>query len=268
MIRALSAFFVRDFRKTLSYRFAFLLDIGSVVFKAATFYFVAQLIGTAAAPHLDLYGGAYFPFVLIGIAFSSYQSVGLNSFAQSLRQEQFMGTLESVLCTPIRIPMFLAGSALWDFFYATFEVALYFLVAMLGFGLRLDQAAIGPALVSAALTLSAFMGLGVMSAAFILRYKRANPVAWLIASAGELFGGVYFPVKILPENMRAISEWIPMTHSLSALRRTLLAGATFADISNDLLYLAAFTVIVWPLGVLTFHFALRRSQADGSLGHY
>ncbi len=268
MIRSLAAFFIRDFRKTVSYRFSFLLDIGSIVFKAATFYFVAELVGTAAAPHLEAYGGAYFPFVLVGIAFSSYQTVGLNSFAQSLRQEQFMGTLESILCSPLRIPMFLAGSALWDFFYATFEVSLYFVVAMLGFGLTFEHAAIGPALVAALLTLTAFMGLGVLSAAFILRFKRGNPVAWIIASAGELFGGVYFPVGILPERMRAVSEWIPMTHSLSALRKSLLVGATYADISPDLIYLAVFTLAVWPLGVLVFHLALRRAQSDGSLGHY
>lgn len=268
MIRTLAAFFIRDFRKTLSYRFSFLLDIGSVVFKAATFYFVAQLIGTAAAPHLAEYGGAYFPFVLIGIAFSSYQTVGLNSFAQSLRQEQFMGTLESVLCAPVRIPTFLAGSALWDFFYATFEVALYFGVAMLGFGLTFENASLGPAAVAALLTLAAFMGLGVLSAAFILRYKRGNPVAWILASAGELFGGVYFPINILPDRMRAIAEWMPMTHSLSALRRSLLTGASFTDISPDLAYLSLFTLAVWPLGILVFYFALRRSQADGSLGHY
>jgi ABC-2 type transport system permease protein len=93
-------------------------------------------------------------------------------------------------------------------------------------------------------------------------------VAWIIASAGELFGGVYFPVNILPDNLRAISEWIPMTHALSALRKTLLAGAGFPDISQEILFLAVFTLLVWPVGILAFQLALRRSQADGSLGHY
>jgi len=268
MMNALAAFFIRDFRRTVSYRFSFLLDIGSIIFKAATFYFVAQLLGSAATPHLADYGGAYFPFVLVGIAFSSYQSVGLNAFAQSLRQEQFIGTLESVLSTPIRIPFFLAGSALWDFFYATFEVALYFVVAMLGFGLRFDNANFGAAALSALLTLTAFMGLGILAAAFILRFKRGNPVTWIIASTGELFGGVFFPVSILPENLQAISKWVPMTHALTALRKSLLAGATVSDISRQLTFLALFTIVVWPVGILAFQWALRRSQDDGSLGHY
>jgi len=268
MILTLAAFFSRDARRALSYRLAFLLDLVGVVFKASTFYFVARLIGTAAAPQLQEYGGQYFPFVLIGIAFASYQTVGLNAFAQSLRQEQFMGTLESVLCSPVRLPMFLAGSALWDFFYATIEIALYFLVAFVAFGLTFTSAALGPALVSALLTLTAFMGLGVLSAAFILRFKRGDPVAWLIASVGELFGGEYFPVRILPDRMQTISHWIPMTHALDALRKTLMLGAGFADISPDLIYLGVFTLLVWPIGVFAFQFALRRSQADGSLGHY
>ena len=268
MMRMLFAFFARDFRRTASYRLAFILDLASVVFKAATFYFVAQLLGKAAAPHLQEYGGQYFPFVLIGIAFASYQTVGLNSFAQSLRQEQFMGTLESVLSAPVRLPMFLAGSALWDFFYATIEIAFYFLVAFVAFGLAFTNAALGPALLAAVLTLTAFMGLGVLSAAFILRFKRGDPVAWLIASVGELFGGEYFPTNILPDKMRTISNWIPMTHALNALRKTLMLGAGVADISSDLIYLGVFTLAVWPIGILAFQLALRRSQADGSLGHY
>jgi ABC-2 type transport system permease protein len=268
ILQALAAFFIRDLRRTISYRLAFMLDVGSVFFKAATFYFVAQMIGEAAGSHLAEYGGQYFPFVLVGIAFSSYQSVGLSSFAQSIRQEQFIGTLESVLSTPIRIPVFLAGSALWDFFYATVEIILYFVVAMTAFGMSFGSANVGGAVLAAVLTLTTFMGLGILSAAFVLRFKRGNPVTWLIASIGELFGGVFFPVAILPENFQKISEWIPMTHALVALRKTLLTGASLSDVSQQLIFLSVFTLLVWPVGILAFQWALRRSQADGSLGHY
>lgn len=268
IFRTLAAFFLRDFRQSISYRFSFLLDIGSILFSATTFFFVARLFETAPLPALENYGGAYFPFVLVGIAFSTYQSVGMNSFAQSLRGEQYMGTLESVLASPIRIPTFLAGSTLWDFAYATAEVAIYFIVAIAAFGLSLNNANVLAALTSIVLTLTTFMGLGVVAAAFILRFKRGNPVTWLIASAGELFGGVYFPAEILPDWMRSISKWVPMTHALSALRKSLLSNASVDAISSDLLFLLVFTVLIWPLGVLLFQWALRKSEEDGSLGHY
>jgi len=259
---------MRDFRQTLSYKFAFMLDLASVFFNAATFYFVAKLFGEAASAPLASYGGQYFPFVLIGIAFSTYQTTGLTSFSQSLRQEQYLGTMESVLVAPIRIPMFLAGSALWDFLYATGEVVFYFVIAMAAFGLVLPNANLLPALVAMVLTLTTFMGLGVLAAAFILRFKRGNPITWVIATASELLGGVYFPIEILPDWMRSIADWVPMQHSLTALRQSLLSNAGFETVGPNLLFLAGFTVVIWPVGVLAFKWALVRSQMDGTLGHY
>lgn len=268
IFRIFASFIVRDFYNTLSYRFAFILDVLSVFFSAATFYFVAKLFDTASSPFLANYGGSYFPFVLIGIAFSTYQSIGLNSFSQTLRQEQYIGTLESILVTPIRVPTFLAGSALWDFIYATLEVLLYFVVGFAAFGLRLPEANIGTATVAVMLTLTTFMGLGILAAAFILRFKKGNPVAWIIATSSELLGGVYFPIEILPDWMKSISNWVPMTHALQALRKSLLNNAGFEEVGSHLLYLVLFTLIIWPVGIATFKWALAKSQDDGTLGHY
>jgi ABC-2 type transport system permease protein len=266
--RAFFSFLVRDVRQQLSYKLSFLLDIASILFTATTFFFVARLFEGVSGTIFQDYSSGYFGFVLVGIAFSNYQSVGLNSFAQSLRQEQYVGTLESVLATPVRISTFLAGSALWDFIYATGEVIVYFAVAIVAFGLSLSQANVGAALLAVILSLTTFMGLGILSAAFILKFKKGNPVTWLIASAGELFGGVYFPTDILPDWMKSVSQWVPMTHALSALRKSLLSNAGVDVIGHDLAYLLGFTLIIWPVGILAFRLALRKSQEDGTLGHY
>ena len=268
IFRMLSTFFLRDARQAVSYKLSFVLDIASVCFNAATFFFVAKLISGSNSPALLNHPGGYFPFVLIGIAFSTYQSVGLTSFSQSLRQEQFMGTLESVLSTRVRIPTFLAGSALWDFAYASLEVVVYFLVAWLAFGFTFANMNGFAAFLSIVLTLTTFMGLGILAAAFILRFKRGNPVTWIIASASELFGGVYFPVEVLPASMKSISRWIPMTHALAALRDSILSNASVSEIGHHLIYLLICTLLVWPVGVFAFKWALKRSQSDGSLGHY
>lgn len=267
-LRIFRAFLLRDFRQSVSYRFAFVLDLASVFFSAATFYFVAKLFGEATTPHLEAYGGQYFPFVLVGIAFSTYQSVGLTSFSQSLRQEQYMGTLESILASPVRISTFLTGSALWDFAYATLEVGFYFGLAFFAFGLRLPNANFAPALVALLLTLTTFMGLGILAAAFILLFKQGNPVTWAIATVSELLGGVYFPTKILPEWMRSISEWIPMTHALESLRATLLRNAGFREVGSHLFFLLVFTLVIWAVGIFAFQMALKKTQDDGTLGHY
>jgi ABC-2 type transport system permease protein len=266
--RALGGFFRRDLTIHTSYKLGFSMDLAGVFFNAATYYFIARLIGQAATPWLGRYGGDYFSFALIGVAFSSYQNVGLNSFSQSLRQEQFLNTLEPLLMTPVTIPQFLVGSALWDFLYSTLEVALYLALGALFFGFRPNHAHPGAALAVLALTLLAFMGLGIFSAAFIMKFKRGNPVTWLIISISQLLGGVYFPTEILPASLRTVSLAVPMTPALSGLRKTMLAGGGWGDIRGELTALALFVVVLWPLGTLLFASALRRARADGSLGHY
>lgn len=268
MMLVFASFLLRDFRQTLSYKLAFLLDVASVFFTATTFFYVGKMFDASATVPSISYPTGYFPFVLIGIAFSTYQTVGLNSFAQSLRQEQYLGTLESVLVTPIRISTFLAGSALWDFFYATLQIGLYFAIGLFAFHFNFDLTNVLSALLAGFLTLTTFMGLGILAAAFILKFKRGNPIAWLMASLGELFGGVYFPTTILPDWMKSISNWMPMTHALTALRKSILSGADVAAISENLWFLLVFTLVVWPIGIWAFQAALRRSQVDGSLSHY
>ncbi len=268
MVKTLWAFFRRDALIHTSYKTGFAMDLAGVFFTAATYYFVARVFGAAASPFLARYGGDYFAFVLIGVAFAAYQNVGLNSFSQSLRQEQFLNTLEPLLMTPISTRQFLLGSSLWDFLYATIRVALYLALGAAFFGFRLGQARIVPALAVLGLTLLVFMGLGVFAAAFIMRFKRGNPVTWFMEATSTLLGGVFFPISALPPGLQKVALFIPMTHALEGLRKSLLMGAGWKDVSPQLAALSLFVAVGWPLGIFVFGRSLRRARADGTLGHY
>jgi len=65
-----------------------------------------------------------------------------------------------------------------------------------------------------------------------------------------------------------IGQLLPLTHALAALRGALLVGASPGALVTPLLALALFTVVLAPLGVGVFAFALRRARIDGSLSHY
>ncbi|MBI5244334.1 MAG: ABC transporter permease [Elusimicrobia bacterium] len=264
----LCAFLRRDALQKLSYRTALVLDLAAILLSVATFYYVAKLIGPGALPAMAPYGGDYFAFVLLGIAFSSYQAVGLNSFSESLRQEQMLGTLESLLCAPVRLSALLLGFAQWDILYATLQTALYLLVGAAVFGVSFPSANLPAALLIFTLTLTACAGLGLFSAAFILMFKRGDPAAWLVASVSELLGGVYFPVAILPDWLRTLSLFIPMTHSLEGMRLALLKSASIREVAPQAAALAGFTAVFLPLGIVFFRKAFDKAKADGSLGHY
>jgi ABC-2 type transport system permease protein len=265
--RVALAFLRRDWQSERSYRLAFLLSFGGIFFSVAVFYFVARLLGDAAAPFLSEYGGDYFAFVLIGIAFQRYFGLGLTSFAATLRQAQTTGTLEAMLTAPVRLSYIILASSLWSYGLTTLQVGAYLFVGAAFLGVAL-VGNYGVAVLVLALTVIAFSSLGILSASFVMVLKRGDPITWAIGAASTFFGGVYFPVGVLPDWLQWISALLPVTYSLRAMRLALLQGAGFGRVWPDLLALAVFCAVLLPASLLAFRYAVRRARLEGSLTHY
>ncbi len=267
-IRRIGAFVVKDLKQQLSYRFDFLLRVFGVLFYATTFFFVSKLLGTAPNESLKEYGGNYFAFVLVGLAFNSYLSTSLYSFSSSIREGQMSGTLEAVFATPTSPACLLIASTLWSFIMASFSVAVFLLLGVFVFGVDMGDANIPVAFVTLFLSIAAFLPFGVLSASFVIVFKRGDPVAYAIGALSQLLGGVYYPVSVLPNFLEYVSLIFPITHSLEAMRLALLQGAQFVDVAPNLLFLLIFSIITIPISLRIFSFALKEAMKRGTLAHY
>lgn len=262
------AFLKRDLISEASYPVSFLLQVFGIFFSVGVFYFISQVVGTSAAPLLAQYGGDYFSFVLIGIAFNSYFSVGISSFAGSVRQAQTTGTLEALLATPARLSAIVIGSSLWDYVLTSVRVFIYLAVGVIVMNVDLGKGNYGVALLALVLTIIAFSGIGIISASFIMVLKRGDPVTWAFSAFSNLVGGVFYPISVLPLWLQIVARVLPITYGLEAMRLSLLAGAGLRELRVELLALAAFSIVLLPLSLRAFRFAVRRAKIDGSLIHY
>ncbi|PNS01581.1 hypothetical protein X927_00540 [Petrotoga mexicana DSM 14811] len=61
---------------------------------------------------------------------------------------------------------------------------------------------------------------------------------------------------------------IPSTYALSALRKSLLTGATFVDVKNEIIVLIIMSLLTIPLGLLLFRFGFNKARETGSLIEY
>ncbi len=116
-------------------------------------------------------------------------------------------------------------------------------------------------------TLLAFSGLGVLSAAYLLLFKRGNPAKWFILGVSSITGGMLFPVNILPPWLQFVARLNPVTYAMDAMRGALLDGASILTLAHPLLLLLAFAVVLLPTSVLVFSWALRRTKITGTLTH-
>ncbi len=258
------AFLKRDLQEQLSFKFQFLMQIFSIAAQTWVFFYLGKFIqislGSGSNGEFD-----YFGFLLLGVAFSGYQFSGLNSFALALHKEIGQGTLESVLMTPTHPLTLIFANALWSFVAATIKVCGYLLIGTLCFGLQIKSMNFWALGFGFILTALSFSGLGLISAAFVLIYKRGDPVAYALNGLTRLFAGVYFPVTILPLWLQNISRFLPMTHALAFMRGLLLEGKTLPELRIYLVTLAGFAVLLLPLGLYVFQQAVQTAKRDGSL---
>lgn len=261
-------FIKRDFILATSYKFSFSLRLFGILFSVLTFYFLAEMFGDAAIPYLEPYGGDYFSFVLIGIAFTTYLWTGLGSFSGSIRNEQMMGTLEAMLTTPTKISLIILFSSLWNFIFTSIKVLTYLLIGVFLLGVDMSNANLFAALITLILTIICFSSLGIISACFIMLFKQGDPVNWAFTTMSGLLGGVFYPITVLPGWLQNFSYILPITYSLRAMRYALLQGWQLKDLAPDILALTFFSAIMLPLSILAFKYTVKRAKVDGSLTQY
>ncbi len=220
--------------------------------------------GTGSAAGREL----LFAFALVGVAFFDYLSVALFSFDESLQSARQNGTLENLLVTQTPFPVILAGSAVYPFVILSLRTVIY-----LGWGVVLfhfpvqDANWVGALLILAA-SILAFSGLGILSASYLLVFKRGNPVAWAVIGLSSVLGGMLYPVTVLPWPLRRLSRLVPVTYSLEGMRAALLNHATLTELWPSLAALLIFAAILLPLSFLAFAWALRRTKITGTLTHF
>ncbi len=266
-LRTLGAFLKRDFLIEISYRTSFLMQFFGIIFSVLIWYFIAGVVNAPkTTPGLE--GVDYFAYVLLGVAFYHFLSAAMMSLAQKIRTEQTTGTLEAMLVTPTATGTIVLGSSLWDFILSSFRVVIYLLVGWLFFHVTIHLGNLLAALLILGLTILAFSGIGILSAAFVIYLKRGDPIAYLIASASALLGNVFYPAEDMWPFMRHLSRLLPITYALRGLRRALLKGSSFADLLPDIRMLTLFVAVLLPLGIYAFRFAIRKARQEGSLVQY
>ncbi|MDA3898251.1 MAG: ABC transporter permease [Desulfobacteraceae bacterium] len=262
-------FLVRDIRNHFSYRLAFTLQFINIVPVVIMFFYLSRLVDQSVVPDsLEPYGGKYFPFVLVGIAFQNYLSVALMNFSASIREAQLSGTLETVMASPISLPVFLMGSTAYSFVFNAIRILLFLACGAFLFHFPISLTQLLLASIILILTIGAFSSLGILSAAFILIFKKGDPINWLINVSSWLLGGVYYPVNILPDWMQRIAAAIPMTHSLEAFRQCFLGTIQWSSMGFHLGILTVWAAIGLPISFLCFRYALDHCRMAGSRAHY
>ena len=259
------AYIKKEFLIEISYKFAIMFSLLGIFTTISTYFFIDRLFGNQMTVDLEPFATSYFPYVLVGNAFFAYVGLALGGFSGRIESEQSLGTLEVLFGSPTKLWVLMLAIVAWNTMYASVEVVGFFILGGVGFGVDFSQInwlSLGSIL---GLAIIAFNSIGLIEAAWLLVFKRGLAAAWALNGLGALLGGVFFPVTVLPTWLQTIAAWNPITYAIHGLQLAIYQDTPITKLTHELSILAAFCVVLVPLGMSSWSWALRRAKEDGSL---
>lgn len=264
----LPAFVRRDIHVTLTYRTAFVSSLVGLGLQILVLSWIGKLVDRSSLP---VYGGvhvSYLAFVTIGMSVNLVAATLLYKVSSTLRNEQLIGTLESLLCTPTAIWTLQLGSAAGALVAIPFRIATFLGVLALVFGLDYHLSGALPAALLVIAFVPSMWGIGLALAGTILTFRRGSGATAIGTALLGLSSGAFFPLSVLPHWLAAIAALNPLTIVIGGLRGALLGGTGWAGVGSHLLVLVPISAVAVAGGIAVFELAMMRERRNGTLGAY
>jgi ABC-type polysaccharide/polyol phosphate export permease len=266
-ILKLGAFLRRDFLIAASYRLSFVAEFVNVIVGVAMFSLVGRMVDLRVLPS---YGGVqptYMEYVATGLVLGAFVQIGVRRVTEAIEQEQTRGTLESLLITPTSAPTILVGNVVYDLVYVPIRTVLTLLVIVVVFGLRYQASGFPAAAVFLLLFIPFVWGVGMISAAMQLTFRRGAGVFTAFITLFTVGSGAYVPVSLLPGPAAQLAPYNPVGVASYGMRESLLAGG-WSAVDGRLLALPILSAVALLAGIVILRLAMCRERRLGTIGLY
>ncbi len=209
----------------------------------------------------------YVGYIAVGTMIWMWQNIVLWSVGYALRNEQMRGTLESNWLSPTWRFSYLLGSSIPQMVSMLMLMLVSGLEYRFLFGVHFNGNLWLTLLVILA-SIPSIYGLGFAFASVVITLKEANAFVFLVRGAVMIFCGITYPLAMLPGWMQSVSQWLPQTYIIHAMRTAALSTDGFAGIAFDLKMILLFGAAWLAIGYFLFNIMERRARQTGAIGQY
>ena len=196
------------------------------------------------------------PAVVQYIAFGAFILTMWNQFLTVtpwvLRDELFGGTFALTVMTRTPAIVMVLGASLANATLALVFRVLAFITVLLISGQPLDASNATLLAMSFAVALLAIFTTGfLLSPLFVLR-RGATGMLTAFVPIGTVFGGILFPVALLPESLRFLSWLLPSSWAMQGIAASIRGWEAGSSIAGDLLAASSLAALYAALAFLVF----------------
>ncbi len=264
MLRQIFEILKKDFFLSITYKFNFFFQFFAWFFALLMWYFLSKLIPQESFRNTE----GYFPFVISGISLQSLLATILLGNTSRVREHMLMGNLEFLLNILKKPYIFLISGFLYDLINSLLRIFLIIFASSFFFSFPLKNFNIILFLISLLLSSFSFSAIGNLSASFVLIFRKGEPFSFFFNMLFSLFGGVFFPINLLPKILQKLSYFLPMTQGLILFRASFFPNQNKGEIYFSLTYFALFFLIFYTLSLYIFNLAYKYGKKKGNLSTY
>ncbi|TVY09749.1 ABC transporter permease [Paenibacillus cremeus] len=193
----------------------------------------------------------YIDFLVPGIVAMMIMSNNLNGVAAQIASWRERGVLRRMQSTTLSSSTFIAAQITARLLLNGAQAVIVLLVGSLFFGTHVNGSW---ALLLGFIVLGtlAFMSIGFIIAGLAKTPESAGPIAGFISFPMMFLGGVFFPIKNMPEFLQPIVKLLPISHLSTGLRQIMNVGAGITEVWSQAALLGGWLLVAFVIATFTF----------------
>ncbi|MFP5223319.1 MAG: ABC transporter permease [Acidobacteriota bacterium] len=168
--------------------------------------------------------------------------------ALAITRERERGTMENLLCTPVRPFEVMIGKIVPYIVVGYIQMLLIIIAAKVIFEVPI-LGSLPLLLAVSILFIAANLAVGITFSTVAQNQLQAMQMAFFFFLPSILLSGFMFPFQGMPQWAQVVGSVLPLTHYLRIVRGIVLKGNGFADIAPELWPMAAFLLVMMTVAV-------------------
>lgn len=188
----------------------------------------------------------YVDFIIPGVAAMSVMQMSLFGVVGAIVSWREKGVLKRLLATPIKPSNIILSQVITRLIITLLQISVLIGVGVLAFKMQIIGSLLSVFLL-AFLGGIVFLSMGFAISGMASTQNSVMAVANLVVMPQMFLSGVFFPSDALPNFVRTVTDYFPLTFLSHSMREVMINGATLYQVRTDVWGLVVWAVIVFFL---------------------
>lgn len=202
-------------------------------------------------------------YLLVGAFAWNFYVLCQRGITYGVLREIWADSIKHSIISPAGIKEFIIGNGAYGLFTGIISLLLMYIVALVVFSFNIFSGGAGVSLGLIALFLYGMAEGLLINAVMMLKGPEYMSLTWIITGIVMVLSAVYYPLQLIPEQIRWISYLLPTTHAIEAMRAAFISGHA-AAVSSGLTGIGL-ALVYLAIGAFVYSRAVNKSRENGTV---